>query len=131
MNNWLAVGPPENWEIALKQGNIWGIPSRYEKLWVSIAKGDLLFFYATHPAKGVIGYGKIISTFRENKPLWPQEKEEGRSLWPLRIKFEIVSCLPIEEWPQKAIRLSRQRVMLRRAFQRLKDEVAKEIEQAL
>jgi len=127
MAEWIAVGPPENWEKALEGENIWGVPQRYEKLWSEMREGDLLFFYVTSPVKGVVGYGRILSTFREEEPFWPQEQKEGRALWPLRMKFKPEALLPKERWAEKAVRLSRGELMPRRALQKANRELSQKL----
>jgi hypothetical protein len=130
MASWLAVGPPENWEISLEKG-VWGIPPTYEKAWGRVAPGDTVFFYATAPVKGVIGYGEIRATKRESTPLWPQEVKEGRALWPLRVELEVKASLPRQQWEYRRVTVQRRGLVLQRAFQRLTDARAQELLEAL
>ncbi len=87
MQYWLLSGTPENWEIALEKG-VWGVSEKAKGLWNKIREGDVVVFYATGK-KGILGYGRVVEKYRDETPLWPREKEEGRCLWPLKIKFKV------------------------------------------
>ena len=72
-NYWLAIGNPENWVTAFDSKNTWGLKSTQRHLWEGLAANDFVFFYATQPVIGIIGYGLIKTKFSQDKPLWPQE----------------------------------------------------------
>jgi len=131
MTWWIVKGPPENWEVAFEKGNIWGVTSRYEKLWQQMKEGDGVLFYATSPVKGLIGYGTVRSVFRDEKPFWPAEVREGKALWPLRFSFDISFLLPNDQWEAKSIRVSPRQSVLQRGLQRIKGEIAKELVDSL
>ena len=130
MASWLAVGPPENWEIGLHE-KLWGVPPTYEKVWGRIAPSDIVLFYATAPVKGVVGHGVVIATRREYTPIWPQEVKEGHALWPLRVQLEVRACLPRPQWESRRVAVQRQGLTLQRAFQRLDEKRAQELAEAL
>jgi len=44
-------------------------------------------FYAT--GTGIIGYGTVEGKFESSEPLWPKEREEGKVIWPYRIKIKV------------------------------------------
>lgn len=98
MSSWLVVGRPENWETAFDYGNIWGLKESQVHLWKELVKGDRVFFYATAPVSRVIGYGEVLSTFKQDKPLWPEELAKSKVIWPLRFQFEVTSRFRREEW---------------------------------
>jgi len=126
---WLAVGPVENWKISLERG-VWGLSVTYLHSWERVQAGDIILFYATLPARGVIGYGVVTSIKRQREPIWPEEVEIDYALWPLRLYFQSKVCLPLEQWQVKSIRLPSQ-IPLRRAFQQLRDESARKLLLAL
>lgn len=95
---WLVVGSPENWHTAFEHGNIWGLKETQRHLWESLRENDILLFYATKPVGGLIGYGSVRTKFRQNQPLWPQELQEGKVIWPLRFEFDVEYCLPPAKW---------------------------------
>jgi len=102
-NYWLVVGPPENWETAFEQKNIWGITEKQSQLWEKLLEDDIILFYATKPVSGLIGHGIVKTKFRQNTPLWPQEIAEGKVMWPLRFEFNVEHCLSRDTWgTQKA-----------------------------
>ena len=121
---WMAIGPVENWKLSLEGNKVWGMQPRYQKQWEQIELGDSVLFYATTPVKGVIGYGTINSKMQNDKLIWPQEVEQGRTLWPLRFIFEIVFCLSLNEWETKRARVSHQVAVLQKSFQKINEEVA-------
>lgn len=116
---WLAIGPPSNWEIALGNG-VWGFPPTYGFLWKKMTNGELLFFHATHPVRGIIGYGKVLSHFIQEKPFWPREVRTGLVEWPLQVKFEEILSIPMDQWVARAIHLGKG-IGFQRALQRLDD----------
>ena len=103
MNYWLVVGIPQNWHIAFAHGNIWGLKETQRHLWESLNESDKLLFYATRQARGIIGYGIVQTKFKQNQPLWPQELEEHRVIWPLRFEFDVEFCLPLDKWASDKI----------------------------
>lgn len=127
MTAWLAIGPPGNWEIALEKG-IWGFSGMYGSLWRKMVGGELLFFHATRPVGGVIGYGKILSRTIQKEPFWPGEMTEFQ--WPLQVKFEVVLSIPKDEWTNKAIHLGKH-IGFQRALQRLDEWSSEHIIQNL
>jgi len=92
------VGRSENWRTAFEHGNIWGLKETQQHLWESLQENDMLLFYATKPVGGLIGYGSVRTKFRQNQPLWPQELQESRVIWPLRFEFDVEYCLPPDKW---------------------------------
>ncbi len=82
-NYWLVVGSPHNWRTAFEQKNIWGLKQTQRYLWESLNEKDTLFFYVTSPVSGIIGYGTVRTKFPQDQPLWPQEIEENKVIWPL------------------------------------------------
>lgn len=125
MNYWMAIGPEENWKIGLKR-KIWGLPSRYKKQWQLIEPGDVVFLYITAPIRGIVGYGTMRTKEVREEAIWPEEKQIESALWPLHIAFETDFCLETKDWEEKAISISG-RTSVRRAFQRINVELAKEL----
>lgn len=122
---WLAVGPPANWEVAFELGNIWGLKStgRAGVMWELMAEGDGLIFYATLPISGVVGYGQVKTTFRQNNPLWPDEVRQNKVLWPLRFEFDVTYCYPREQWEANRIVSPQLRAVARGGFQTIEPEM--------
>jgi len=101
---WLLVGSEENWERALAE-NIWGVTEINCKTWEKLKSGDVALFYVKRPVKGVIGVGVIKTKFKQDKPLWRQEIESGKVIWPYRFEFEVEYALPLSDWRNKAVKL--------------------------
>jgi len=79
MEIWLSTGTEENWDTAIS-GNIWGVVEGLKHYWDRINKGDLLFFYAKAPVKGIVGVARIENKFKQDKPLWAKELKENKGL---------------------------------------------------
>ena len=129
MNCWLVVGAIQNWRTAFEHGNIWGLKETQHYLWQNLEEGDKVLFYATSPVGGVIGYGILRTKFRQNQPLWPQELDEHRVIWPLRFEFDVESCLPPNVWKTK--KLTSRAIWPRAGFQPLSKDTAEELISAL
>ena len=131
--SWLATGPADYWRIAFEQGNIWGVRNtpRLAKYWQQLTQGDRLFFYATRPVGGIIGHGTIRAKFRQDRPLWPQEVDENRVIWPLRFEFDIEFCLPEDQWRARRFISPAMRGRAQSGFVRLPQQLADEIVQSL
>jgi hypothetical protein len=126
---WLAVGPPEYWQIAFEQGRIWGLRATpiHDALWKNLLEGDDLVFYATLPIGGVIGYGEIRTKFKQDRPLWPSEVKHGKVIWPNRFEFDVKYLLPQDKWKTHKFVSNSLKIIVRRGFQVIKQELANEI----
>lgn len=130
---WLAAGSPEHWQIAFEYGRIWGLRAikRMVTRWENISVGDYILFYATKPVSGIIGYGVIRTKFKQDKPLWPREVEEGRVIWPYRFEFDVEYCLPQDKWITHKASSNYMSAAARGGFQRVKVEEVEELLQEL
>lgn len=97
---WLVVGTERNWKVAFEARNIWGLKDFRElsSLWNMLREGDGLLFYVSKPIHGIIGFGRVVTKFRQTNPLWPEEIRRNEVIWPLRFEFDIDYCLPPHLW---------------------------------
>lgn len=97
---WLVVGSEKNWKVAFENNNIWGLKDFRElrSLWNMLREGDGLLFYVSKPVHGIVGFGHVVTKFRQTSPLWPEEIKRKEVLWPLRFEFDIEYCLPPSLW---------------------------------
>ncbi|MCC6003574.1 MAG: EVE domain-containing protein [Thermofilum sp.] len=86
MNYWTLVGTLDNWKIGIERG-IWGVRERARPLWGKVQPGDKVVFYAVKT--GVLGYGTVEGKFESRELLWPEEKEKGEPIWPMRLKIRV------------------------------------------
>jgi len=121
MRYWLVVGSRKNWDAAFEHGNIWGLKQTQRHLWGNLTEDDRVVFYATHPVKGIIGYGSVRTKFKQNRPLWPDEIRQNKVIWPLRFEFDIGFCLPPDKW--ETDRLISKELWPRAGFQLLSGDV--------
>lgn len=115
MTDWLLSGTTENWERAIAE-SIWGVRERLRGSWDRLAKGDLLFFYATSPAKGIVGIGRVTTKIKQDKPLWKEEIDTSKVIWPYRFEFTTLYVLLRPDWNQRSIKLSEVSMAPRRAM---------------
>lgn len=88
------TGPPENWLTAIKFMT-WGLEEKYLNRWQEIEPGDIFLMHSTSThtiVKGapssVIGFGVVSPEFSKKPgPLWLQEIEERKNIWPLLVPF--------------------------------------------
>lgn len=125
MSYWLVVGDPKNWQVAFVNNNIWGLRPTQNHLWENLKEQDNLLFYATTPVKGIIGFGTVRTKFRQNRPLWPDEISQNKVIWPLRFEFDVIYCLPPQNW--KTDGLSSSRLNPRGGFQQISESLAIEL----
>lgn len=95
--------------------------------WGRLSKGDYVLFYATKPVSGIIGYGVVKTKFKQDKPLWPKEVNEGRVIWPYRFEFDVEFCLPQDKWIINKVSSKYMSAAARGGFQIVKEKEAQEI----
>jgi len=127
MKYWLMIGSKQSWSEAFNNGNIWGLNSKQKSLWEEIKEKDIVLFYVTRPIAGVIGYGVVKTKFKQDKPLWRREKEQGRAIWPLRFEFDVSYCLPEDKWEFEKISSELLRFKAGVGFGRLDENLAKDL----
>lgn len=127
-NFWLAVGTTENWDTAFTYGDIWGLRASQRGYWERLKENsDFVFFYATTPVSGVIGYGLIRTKLRQNSPLWPEERARNEVIWPFRFEFDRFSLLPAKSWKDERIVLHDLKARARSGFQQIDPSIAAEL----
>lgn len=122
------VGTPDNWKTAFINQGIWGVKdtTRHRALWERISPDDNLLFYATNPIGGVIGFGTVRTKFKQNKPLWPEEIEAGRVVWPYRFEFDTNSLFSEDQWEDRKIVNDKIRLLVRGGFQQIEQSIAED-----
>lgn len=97
---WLVVGSETNWKVAFEINNIWGLKDFREQrsLWNMLREGDGLLFYVSKPVHGIVGFGRVVTKFKQTKPFWPEEIKRNEIIWPLCFEFDIEYCLSPALW---------------------------------
>jgi hypothetical protein len=122
------VGTPENWHTAFDFRGIWGLKSSQQRYWERISENnDLVFFYATVPVSGVVGYGIVRTKLHQPSPLWPRERAENRVIWPFRFEFDVISAFPPAAWEKQRIVLPELKIRARSGFQEIEAAIAQEL----
>ncbi len=129
VQNWLVIGVPRNWEIALTQPvPLWGLKESFQLEFNSLRIGDLLWLYATSPIKGVIGVGTVKDKYVDIKNLvWEKEIEEEKVIWPLRFRIHVLRVLPMKDWTKRQIKIEDFNIFWQRGFHLLTPEHAMEL----
>ena len=98
--SWLLIGSEKNWKVAFENNNLWGLKDFRElrSLWNMLREGDGLLFYVSKPIHGIVGFGDVVTKFKQTNPLWPEEIRRNEVIWPLRFEFDIEYCLPPSLW---------------------------------
>jgi predicted RNA-binding protein len=95
-----------------------------------LSEGDGLVFYVTRPVGGAIGLGKVLTKFKQDKPLWPREVADKKVLWPLRFEFDVDFCLRPDDWKAQKLEIDALRAIVQAGFQPLKPKAAEVTVQA-
>jgi predicted RNA-binding protein len=101
---WILCGSPENWNVAF-EGELWGLIPKFEGKWRYAQPEDWLFFYATSPVSGVIGAGRLLTKFKQDKPIWPDEIAKKEVLYPFRFEFKSEYIIPASDWGSRRIKI--------------------------
>lgn len=99
---WVAVGDVANWERGLENG-IWGIVPGLQHHWERLEANDLVLFYCKAPISRFFGSGITRGKFRQTEPLWKEEIQEKRVIWPYRFEFDPVHLIPLQRWMKDGI----------------------------
>jgi hypothetical protein len=99
---WVLTGDRENWRRGISD-RIWGVVPGLQSAWDALQRGDFLFLYAKAPASRIFGTGIVRDKFRQDRPLWIDEIEAGRVLYPHRFTFDIVSFIDEDRWMTEGV----------------------------
>jgi hypothetical protein len=91
-----------NWITGIER-KVWGLREHFTPAWNTLKPGDFLYFYVAAPIRGIIGFGRVITKFRDEMPLWSDEIEQRRPIYPLRFEFEITKALDASRWPRDRV----------------------------
>lgn len=116
---WLVVGSEKNWKVAFENNNIWGLKDFREirSLWNMLREGDGLLFYVSKPVHGIVGFGHVVTKFKQTNPLWPEEIKRNEVIWPLRFEFDLEYCLPPSLWKSRRYTSHDLQMITRMVFQ--------------
>lgn len=101
--HWIILGPEQSWKTSFAQKGIWGLKEMLYPEWKALEPGDILFFYITKTARGVVGVGRMETKFIQDKPLWPDEIAAGKVIYPFRFEFHVDYLLEEKYWKDKKI----------------------------
>jgi hypothetical protein len=99
---WVLTGDRENWRRGISD-RIWGVVPRLQSAWDALQRGDFLFFYAKAPASRIFGTGIVRDKFRQDRPLWVDEIQADKVLYPHRFTFDMVSFIDEDRWASEGV----------------------------
>jgi len=103
---WIISSNKTNFNYSLRCNKIWGLTDKWFPQWRSLGKGNLLFFYISG-VKRIIGIGKATgNNFIQLEPLWPDEIETNKLIYPLRFEFSVEFLLEENDWKNKGIKIT-------------------------
>jgi len=126
IQNCLVIGIVRNWETALAQPvPVWGLKPLYQSVFQALNIGDMLWFYATSPVKGVIGLGMIKDKYVDKMNLiWDEELKKKEVIWPLRFRIQVLKVINRGYWKSDCINIKDFGLNWQVGFQLLSDEHA-------
>jgi hypothetical protein len=125
--HWIILGPEKSWETAFNQQGIWGTKEMLYPEWKALDPGDIIFFYVTKTIRGVIGIGRIETKFIQDKPLWPDEIDAGKVIYPLRFEFHVDYLIEQKDWKSKKISIGLSIQEMRRGINFLQERTIEEL----
>jgi len=119
IQNWLVIGVTKNWETALSQPvPIWGLKPRYKTDFSLLNVGDMIWFYATSPIKGIIGIGRVKDKYIDDTNLvWEDELKQKEVIWPLRFRIHVLKVIARDWWKLDNIKIGDFRLNWQVGFQ--------------
>ncbi len=127
MNYWMAVGTVDNWKEAFEKGKIWGLTDKQRRHWDALREGDAILFYVMRPIAGIIGYGTVKTKFHQTHPLWSEEVDKNRVIWPLRFEFNVEYCVAPDKWEIDRLTSESLRFKAGLSFRQFEASLAEEI----
>jgi len=99
---WNLPGTVENWGTGIER-KVWGMKPHFARTWERLTPGDILFFYVAAPVAGVVGYGRVLTKFQADAPLWPDEIKAKRIMYPHRFEFDVARLLEPPKWVEARV----------------------------
>lgn len=129
MNHWIKIDIKQNWSTVLRQKPpLAGISAENKKLFSAVNPGDILWFYAINPVRGVIGFGRIMKKYKdEKKPVFITELRMRKVMFPLRFKLKDVVSFEAGDWEDKHINIGDFALTWTEEFQPLLDNHSKKL----
>ena len=103
-NMWVLTGKLENWIYSI-ENEVWGVREKHEYLWNEVKVDDFAVFYVSKPVGGLIGCGTITDKFHDTQTIWANEITTGTSIYPYKIRFEIIYAIPQEKWIEESLEI--------------------------
>lgn len=121
---YILISDEKSWKISLKT-QIFGISEKTKGNWNTSNEGEFFAIYVMVPIGKIVGFGKILSKFVDDRLIFPDEKFFQKPLFKYRLQFEVIHI--IEKWdqgisvPPEIMLNTGRRVISKKTFQDLVD----------
>jgi len=100
MNHWIKIDIKENYRTGLKHSPPVAAVTKDDRgLYLAAKAGDVIWFYAIRPVRGVVGFAKIAKKYKDEKKLiFIPELRMRKVLFPLRFRLRDVNAPDSKTW---------------------------------
>jgi len=129
MEHWIKIDIRQNWATAFRQTPpLVGISVKNKQLFSAVKPGDILWFYAIKPVRGILGFGKIAKKYKdEKKTVFMPELRMRKVLLPLRFNLKNIRLLEGKLWIENHINIGDFGLTWTEEFQPLLDNHSKKL----
>ena len=129
MNHWIKIDIRENHRTGLKHSPpVAAVAEKDKDLYLAAKPGDVIWFYAIRPVRGVVGFAKIAKKYRdEEKLIYIPELRMRKVLFPLRFHLMDVNAAESKTWMDNHINIGDFKLDWTLDFQPLLDEHSKKL----
>lgn len=129
MEHWIKIDIQQNWATSIRQvPPLAGIEGEHDKLFSAVKPGDILWFYAIKPVRGVVGFAKIAKKYRDDKTrVFIEELRSQKVIMPLRFSLKDVKSYKLGTWTDNHINIGDFKLNWMVRFQPLLDNHSKKL----
>ena len=104
------------------------VPEEDKALYLAARPGDVIWFYAIRPVRGIVGFAKIEKKYRdESKLIFIPELRMRKVLFPLRFRLKNVKAFASKTWIDNHINIGDFKLDWTVDFQPLLDDHSKKL----
>jgi len=129
LSHWIKIDIKENWRTGLKHSPpLAAVSEKDRPLYLAARPGDILWFYAIRPVRGVVGFAKIAKKYKDEKKLiFIPELRTRKVLFPLRFRLEDIHAGDSKTWTDNHINIGDFKLDWTVNFQPLLDDHSKKL----
>jgi len=129
LSHWIKIDIKENWRTGLKHSPpLAAVSEKDRPLYLAAWPGDILWFYAIRPVRGIVGFAKIEKKYKDEKKLiFLPELRMRKVLFPLRFRLSDIHAGDYKTWMDSHINIGDFKLDWTVEFQPLLDEHSKKL----